>query len=108
MTSRCIDNLNEPLFNYETVLRAISLSLDRGDKEREMVSRFFAEAHGQELSSFAFEKGFEMCFERISDLQLDCPNVKEVSFIHHNTLAGSRPHEMKPRIFPTIQNLLFF
>ena len=82
--------MNEPLFNYETVLRAISLSLDRGDKEREMVSRFFAEAHGHELSSFAFEKGFEMCFERISDLQLDCPNVKEVGSFRINMLVGNK------------------
>ena len=94
MTSRCIENLNEPLFNYETVLRAISLSLDRGDKEREMISRFFAEAHGQELSSFAFEKGFEVCFERISDLQLDCPNVKGVSFIHSTIIVCNKYHEI--------------
>lgn len=66
------------MYNYEAVLRAISLSLDRGDKEREMISRFFAEAHGREISAFAFEKGFEKVFERISDLQLDCPDVKEV------------------------------
>ena len=67
------------MFGYEAVMRAISLSLDRESRERELVSRFFAVGSGRVLPAFALEKGFERTFERIGDLQLDCPNVKEVS-----------------------------
>ena len=73
----CIEELDAPLFGYEAVMRAISLSLDRESRERELVSRFFAVGSGRVLSAFALEKGFERTFERIGDLQLDCPNVKE-------------------------------
>ena len=73
-----IQELDAPLFGYEAVMRAISLSLDRDDKERELVSRFFAVGHGIALSSFALEKGFEKTFERIEDLKLDCPSVETV------------------------------
>lgn len=71
-----IRELDAPLFGYVAVMRAISLSLDRGDKERELVSRFFAVGHGIALSSFALEKGFEKTFERIEDLKLDCLSVE--------------------------------
>lgn len=74
----CITELNAPLFAYEIVMRSISLSLDRGDRERELVSRLFAVGCGSILSEFSITKGFEKLFSRINDLSLDCPNAKTV------------------------------
>ena len=74
--SSCIDELDAPLYGYVVVMRSISLAVDRGPKEKELVSRLFSVGFGYVLSSFAMTKGFEKLFERISDLQLDCPDIK--------------------------------
>ena len=78
LTNSCITELNATLFAYEIVMRSISLSLDRGDRERELVSRLFAVGCGSILSEFSITKGFEKLFSRVSDLSLDCPNARNV------------------------------
>ena len=98
-----IQELEAPLFGYEAVMRAISLSLDRDDKERELVSRFFAVGHGIALSSFALEKGFEKTFERIGDLKLDCPGVESVRLLappHSQYMSRFLARAIVDEVFP--------
>lgn len=58
-------------------MRAISLALDRGPKEKELVSRLFSVGFSHYLSLFQVTKGFEKLFERLPDLRLDCPHVAD-------------------------------
>ena len=98
-----IRELDAPLFGYVAVMRAISLSLDRDDKERELVSRFFAVGHGIALSSFALEKGFEKTFERIEDLKLDCLSVETVPLVsppHPQYLSRFLARAIVDEVFP--------
>ena len=74
----CILELNASRFAYEIVMRSGSLSLDRDDRERELVSRLFAVGCGSIVSEGSFTLGFEKLFSRVNDLVLDCPNVREV------------------------------
>ena len=64
-------------FNYEFVKRAISMSLDRRNREREMVSQLLATLHGegQFLKSDDIADGFLGLFEQMDSLRLDCPQA---------------------------------
>lgn len=58
-------------------MRSISLAVDRGSKEKELVSRLFSVGFSHYLSLFQVTKGFEKLFERLSDLRLDCPHIDD-------------------------------
>ena len=73
----CIEELDAPLYRYQVVMRAISLAMDRGSKEKELVSRLFSVGFSHYLSLFQVTKGFEKLFERLSDLRLDCPHIAD-------------------------------
>lgn len=73
----CIEELDAPLYRYQVVMRAISLAVDRGSKEKELVSRLFSVGFSHYLSLFQVTKGFEKLFERLSDLRLDCPHIAD-------------------------------
>lgn len=53
--------------------RAISMSLDEKEKERELVSRLLSSLYPEQLTSDMVGKGFERLFETVDDLQLDAP-----------------------------------
>lgn len=66
-------------FNYEFVKRAISMSLDRRNREREMVSQMIAIlCESNFLRSEDIADGFIGLFEQISELKLDCPNAERL------------------------------
>lgn len=75
---RCIRELESPAYNYEVVKRAINMSLDRRDHERELVSRLLSDAYPDLLSSNDVGKGFERLFEMIDDIQLDAPKARNM------------------------------
>ena len=50
-------------YHYELVKRSISSSLDRGDRERELVSKFLSSAYPATLPTNQMGKGFERLFE---------------------------------------------
>jgi programmed cell death protein 4 len=60
------------------VKRAISLALDRGDRERELVSRFLSASYPQLLPVEQLGKGFERLFEYVDDLELDVPGASGI------------------------------
>lgn len=72
-----ISELNSPEYHYEFVKRAISLSLDRKERERELVSRLLSELYPRMITSEHIAKGFERLFEMQEDLLLDIPSASK-------------------------------
>lgn len=65
--------LSCPAYGYEIVKRSVSMSLDRSDRERELVSRLLSEGYPHLLPTEQLGKGFERLFESMDDLTLDVP-----------------------------------
>ena len=76
---RSFAELDTPFFSYEFVRRALMLAMERGDREREMVSRLLNTMAFGELAMEAVGKGFERLFECIDDLSLDTPGARDMA-----------------------------
>lgn len=66
-----------PEYSYELIKRAISMSLDKSYRERELVSQFFSAGYPDVLSTNIIGKGFERLFELIDELEKDVPSAKD-------------------------------
>lgn len=66
-------------YAYEFVKRAVHMSMDRADKEREMVSRLLSELFPDVLSRSAIGKGLERLLEGIDELEKDAPAARHVT-----------------------------
>lgn len=73
-----VNDLNTPEYGYELAKRAINMSLDKGDRERELVSRMLSAAYPECLSSSMIGKGFERLFELVDEIEKDCPAAREM------------------------------
>jgi len=97
--------LNCPDWHYEIVKRAINLSMDRTERERELVSRLFSAAYPDLLSTDQLGKGFERIFEYMDELEIDAPGA---TGIVASFLARSLVDEILPPSFlidPTVAGL---
>ena len=65
--------LRSPMYHYELVKRAISMSLDEKEKERELVSRLLSSLYPKVVNAETMGKGFERLFELVDELSLDAP-----------------------------------
>jgi len=74
---RSVQELGVPEYSYELVKRAVSMSLDRSFREKELVSVLFSTAFPDLLSTNVIGKGFERLFELIDEIEKDVPNAKE-------------------------------
>lgn len=75
---RSIKELESCVFHYEIVKRAITMSMDKQEKEREMVSRLLSELYPTILKTREVGKGFERALELADDLELDIPNARPI------------------------------
>lgn len=73
---RCIDEMKCRDYHPEVVKRAVSLGLDEGPRERELVSRLLACLHPNPLTDGEMEMGFEVLLDSIEDLIIDIPDAK--------------------------------
>jgi programmed cell death protein 4 len=73
---RCIDEMKCREYHPEVVKRAVSLGLDEGPRERELVSRLLASLHPNPLTDEEMERGFELLLDSIDDLVIDIPDAK--------------------------------
>jgi len=73
---RCIDEMKCREYHPEVVKRAISLGLDAGPRERELISRLLACLHPNPLSDDCLELGFEVLLDSMDDLVIDIPDAK--------------------------------
>lgn len=74
---RSVQELGAHEYSYELVKRAVSMSLDRSFREKELVSVLFSTAFPDFLSTNVIGKGFERLFELIDDIEKDVPTAKE-------------------------------
>lgn len=65
-------------YGYELVKRSVNMSFDKGDRERELVSKLLSYAHPDILSSSIIGKGFERLFEIIDEVEKDAPEAKDM------------------------------
>jgi hypothetical protein len=60
-------------FKYEVVKRAIMMSMDKAEKERELVSRLLSELYLNGLTRNQIALGFRRVLLLASELQIDIP-----------------------------------
>ena len=65
-------------YHPEVVKRAISLSLDEGPRERELVSRLLTCLHPTPLEDDDVSKGFDVLLDSLDDLSIDIPDAKAI------------------------------
>jgi len=75
---RCIDEMRCRDYHPEVIKRAVSLGLDAGPRERELVSRLLACLHPNPLADAEMELGFEVLLDSIDDLVIDIPDAKDM------------------------------
>ncbi len=73
-----LQEIDAPEYSYEFVKRLVSMSLDKGDRERELVSKLFSALFPDILSSNTVGKGFERLFEIVDEIEKDAPAVKTI------------------------------
>lgn len=73
---RSIEELRCRAFHPEVVKKAVSLSMDEGPRERELVSRLLTCLHPTPLSEDDMEEGFELLLKGLDELSIDCPDAK--------------------------------
>jgi MA3 domain len=76
---RSIEEMKCRAYYPEVVKKAVSLSLDEGPRERELVSRLLTCLHPTPLSDQDMEIGFELLLDGLDELVIDCPDA-HVSF----------------------------
>lgn len=74
---RCIIELGCPEYSYELVKRSVSMSLDRSDRDRELISQLFSFCYPDILSASMIGKGFERLFELADELEKDVPMARD-------------------------------
>nr|CCA24083.1 programmed cell death protein putative [Albugo laibachii Nc14] len=63
-------------FKYDLVKRAITIAMDKHDKEREMASRFLSELYLKGLTPSQIQGGFRRVLLLAEDLEIDIPSAK--------------------------------
>jgi programmed cell death protein 4 len=78
---RSVEEMKCRAFHPEVVKKAISLSLDEGPRERELVSRLLTCLHPTPLADEDIESGFELLLRSLDDLIIDIPDAKVSRFV---------------------------
>lgn len=73
---RGIEEMRCSSFHPEVVKRAVSLSLDKGPRERELTSRLLTCLHPTPLADGDMEQGFTLLLDSLEDLVIDIPDAK--------------------------------
>jgi programmed cell death protein 4 len=98
---RTLEELGCKEYHPEIVKKAISLSMDKGPRERELTSRLLTCLHPTPLSMEGMEEGFEKLLDSLEDLSTDVPDATTMvaSF-----LARAVVDEVLPPAFMSEQN----
>lgn len=75
---RTIAELKCKEFHPEIVKKIISLSLDKGSRERELISRLLTCLHPYPLEDEEVIKGFDILLDSLDDLEIDIPDAKQI------------------------------
>mmetsp|Transcript_22044 Transcript_22044/g.32203 ORF Transcript_22044/g.32203 Transcript_22044/m.32203 type:complete len:449 (+) Transcript_22044:141-1487(+) len=75
---RCIRELKCAEYHPEVVKRAVSISLDKTSREKELISRLLSVLHPEPLTDENIADGFELLIESLDDLSIDAPDAKGI------------------------------
>ena len=92
---RNIQEMRCKSYHPEVVKRAISLSLDEGPRERELISRLLTCLHPIPLVDNDLTKGFEILLDSLEDLSIDIPDAKVRSAMHYMALQSFSKYKTK-------------
>lgn len=73
---RSIEELQCTEYHPDVVKKAISISLDRNPRERELISRLLTCLHPTPLSDGDMEEGFNTLLDSLDDLTTDVPDAR--------------------------------
>lgn len=73
-----LSELGCPQYMYEFVKRAVNMSFDQKDRERELLSQLLSTGYPSVLSSSTIGKGFERLLELSDELSKDAPAAREM------------------------------
>eukprot|EP00744_Colponema_vietnamica_P001344 GILI01002235.1.p1 GENE.GILI01002235.1~~GILI01002235.1.p1 ORF type:complete len:506 (+),score=174.33 GILI01002235.1:131-1648(+) len=98
-----LKSLRSAKFHSEFVKRALTMAMDRKDKDRQSVSQLLSGLYNNPLTSAQISHGFDCLLDRVADLQLDTPNASNflASF-----LARAIFDEIIPPAYVTVQQKL--
>lgn len=98
---RSIEELKCREYHPDVVKKAISISLDKHPRERELVSRLLTCLHPAPLTDQCMEEGFNILLDSLDDLTTDVPDAKTMVA---NFLARAVVDEVLPPAFLSEQN----
>ncbi|KAL3914352.1 MAG: hypothetical protein SGILL_006136, partial [Bacillariaceae sp.] len=98
---RSIEELSCKEYHPDIVKKAVSISLDRNPRERELVSRLLTCLHPSPLKDSDMGDGFNNLLDSLDDLTTDVPEAKTMVA---NFLARAVVDEVLPPAFITEQN----
>jgi hypothetical protein len=73
---RSIEELHCKEYHPDVVKKAISISLDRHPRERELISRLLTCLHPSPLKDRDMEEGFDILLDSLDDLTMDVPEAR--------------------------------
>jgi len=75
---RSLNELDMPHFHHEFIKLAVSLSLDKSNRERELTSVLLSCVYSDVIDADKIIQGFDSLLDRIEDLSLDIPNITDL------------------------------
>lgn len=96
-----IEELRCKEYHSDVVKKAVSISLDKNPREREMVSRLLTCLHPTPLSDADMEEGFDILLDSLDDLTTDVPDARTMVA---NFLARAVVDEVLTPAFLSEQN----
>lgn len=98
---RSIEELQCREFHADVIKRAVSLSLDKHPRERELVSRLLTCLHPTPLTDQDMEVGFDILLDSLDDLTTDVPDAPNMVA---NFVARAVVDEVLPPAYLSEQN----
>eukprot|EP01025_Chloroclados_australasicus_P016432 TRINITY_DN1825_c0_g1_i1.p1 TRINITY_DN1825_c0_g1~~TRINITY_DN1825_c0_g1_i1.p1 ORF type:complete len:701 (-),score=132.04 TRINITY_DN1825_c0_g1_i1:372-2474(-) len=97
-----VQELSLPQYDYYLVKRAITIAMDRKDREREMVSVMLFAINRQVVMPDQISKGFISLLEGLDDLLLDVPNAVDLLalFMARAVVDDVLPYHFVYRLVP--------
>jgi hypothetical protein len=106
---RTLEELGCQEFLHEVPKKAISLALDMGPRERELVSRLLTCLHPTPLAMSEMEDGFNALLDGLDELSMDVPEAKvKLSYHHFLWLVTCLVHRCVGILTSSFLHLLLF
>lgn len=74
---RILDGMEQPLYQHYFVKRLVTMSMDRGNREKEAAAVLLSRLFPHHLVGEQIQRGFERLLESVDDLAIDVPSAAE-------------------------------